>query len=77
MLINLLKSKTFWSVLGLLGLALYHVTVSPPDYARAWEALMAALAAAGIRHAIARNHEPPPGAMPVTYRQGYPPHGGT
>lgn len=44
--------KTYLAAAGLVGLALYQL--SQGDYAAAAQSLMAALAAAGLRHAIAR-----------------------
>jgi len=44
--------KTYIAAIGLLGLALYQVTIA--DYAPAIETFMAALAAFGIRHAMSR-----------------------
>ena len=46
--------KTYAAAAGLFGLALYLVTKQPPDYLGAWQTLMAALAAAGLRHAVSR-----------------------
>ena len=43
--------KTYIAALGLLGLAIYQASTN--DYTEAFQSLMAALAAAGLRSAIA------------------------
>jgi hypothetical protein len=45
--------KTYIAAAGLFGLALYQF--SQGDFATAIQSLMAALAAVGVKHAIARN----------------------
>lgn len=44
--------KTYIAAVGLFGLALYDASTS--DYVGAYQSFMAALAAVGIRHAIAK-----------------------
>ncbi len=44
--------KTYIAAAGLLGLAVYQA--SQADYASAYQSFMAALAAVGLRHAIAK-----------------------
>jgi uncharacterized membrane protein YphA (DoxX/SURF4 family) len=47
--------KTYLAALGLFGMALYQVFVAkPPDYVGAYTNVMAALAAVGLRHAVAK-----------------------
>lgn len=46
------KSKTFWSAVGLVGLAIYQATQG--DWALALTTFLAALAALGVRHAVAK-----------------------
>ena len=45
--------KTYIAAAGLFGLALYQASTA--DYATSWQTLMAALAALGLRHAIAKS----------------------
>jgi len=44
--------KTFFAAAGLVGLALYQA--STHDFASAWQSLMAALAAFGLKMAVER-----------------------
>jgi hypothetical protein len=44
--------KTYLAAAGLAGLALYQFSIG--EYATAWTTLLAALTAAGLRHAIDR-----------------------
>lgn len=44
--------KTYLAAAGLAGLALYQLSVG--EYEAAWTSLMAAAAAAGLRHALAK-----------------------
>lgn len=48
-----LRSKTFWSAVGLMGLAVYQITQGQTELAI--QSALAALAAFGIRHAIAKS----------------------
>ncbi len=45
--------RTYLAAAGLLGYALYQASTG--DYAAAWQSLMAALAAFGLRQAIAKS----------------------
>jgi len=49
--------KTYLAAAGLFGLAIYQLSTG--SYDAAWQSLLAALAAAGLRHAISTS--PPKG----------------
>jgi hypothetical protein len=53
-------SKTYFAAIGLVGLAVYQATTG--DYTQAIQSLMGALAAAGLRSAIANQTSQSPAA---------------
>ena len=48
--------KTYLAVAGLLGLAVYQLSIGQPE--PAVQSFLAALAAAGLRHAVAKSDQP-------------------
>lgn len=65
-----LTSKTFWAAAGLFGLALYQATQG--QYEAAWQGIMAALGAIGLRHALAKEAASPPSMTMQTWTGSLP-----